>query len=266
MNPLLWPIAQVGRAGRRVHGRIVDFLTTIAQMAEVVWKIAVRTPLLVRNMDLTVGQMYSIGIESIALVSITAIFLGAETVVQAAYQFSGFIPLKLLGVAVCKGIINELGPVVTSLVVSARVSTAIAAEICSMKATEQLDAMTILRLDPVRYLFVPKTVACMVMLPVLTIWSELLAILASVVTVIVSVDVTLYVYVNGLRLFFNPTDMFVGILRTVVFGAIIALSGCHFGLKARGGAEGVGNATTKAVMTAAVLILIFDYVISAVVW
>lgn len=245
---------------------ISDLLRHVALMSAVAWNTVTRFPLILKIFPLTVEQMYRVGIQSFSLVSVTALFLGAETVIQAEYQFSGFIPLKLLGTAVCKGLVNELGPVVTSLVVSARVSTGIAAEIGSMKATEQLDAMKILRLDPFRYLFLPRTIACMIMLPVLTIWSELLAILASIITVIVGIDVTLYTYMEGLKFLFNPTDLFVGIARTVVFGAIIALSGCHFGLQARGGAEGVGNATTKAVMTAAVLILVFDFAISSLVW
>jgi len=259
-------LAWFGLATLRIRSRAEDFFLHVAAMSSLAGRSFLRLPLIARNFNLSVEQMYAIGIESIPLVTITAIFLGAETVVQAQYQFSGFIPNKLLGVAVCKGIINELGPVVTSLVISARVATAIAAEVGSMKTTEQLDAMTILSLDPVRYLFVPKMVACMVMVPMLVIWSELMAILASIVTVLVSIDVTMYVYLNGLRFLFNSMDLITGVLKTSVFGAIIALTGCHFGLQARGGAEGVGLATTKAVMTSAVLILIFDYIVAALIW
>jgi phospholipid/cholesterol/gamma-HCH transport system permease protein len=163
---------------------------------------------------------------------------------------------------VCKTLISEIGPVFTSMVVAGRISTGIAAEIGSMKTGEQLDAMVCLNLDPVRYLYAPKMIACMIMVPMLVVWSELIAFISSILTVIFSVKVTLYVYLTGLKTLFNPADLIIGIAKTSVFGAIIALTGCYFGLETRGGAEGVGNSTTKAVMTSFVMILIFDFLIA----
>jgi phospholipid/cholesterol/gamma-HCH transport system permease protein len=242
------------------------FLVHVSRIFALLWRILSRTPLMVKNVALSVEQSYSIGIDSLPLVSVIAIFIGATTVTQAVYQFSGFIPLKYLGLAVCKTLINEIGPVFTSMVVAGRISTGIAAEIGSMKTGEQLDAMECLNLDPVRYLYVPKMIACMLMIPMLVIWAELVAFISSILTVIFSVHVTLFVYLSGLKLLFKPTDLILGVAKTSVFGAIIAICGCHFGLETRGGAEGVGNATTKAVMTAFVLILIFDFLIAFLVW
>jgi phospholipid/cholesterol/gamma-HCH transport system permease protein len=231
-------------------------------MGRLVYRVVTRAHLLFRNVDISIEHMYSIGITSLPLVSVTSLFLGSVTVTQAVYQFSGFIPLRYLGVAVCKTLITELAPVVTSLVVSGRITTAIAAEIGSMRNTEQLDAMTILSLDPIRYLIVPKTVACIVMMPMLVIWAGLCAFAGSIVTVILSVPITLNTYLMGLRMFFNATDLLVGVAKTAVFGGIIAIVGSYFGFQARGGAEGVGNATTKAVMLSSILILIFDFIIA----
>jgi phospholipid/cholesterol/gamma-HCH transport system permease protein len=163
---------------------------------------------------------------------------------------------------VSKSLVTELCPVLTSLVISGRVSTAIAAEIGSMKTSEQLDAMELLCLDPIRYLIVPKVLAAMIMLPVMVIFSEAIAYIGSIITTIVFVDMTLHLYLQGLRLMFDPMDLAIGIAKTSAFGAVIALTGAHFGFQARKGAEGVGEATTKAVMTAAVLILILDFVIA----
>jgi phospholipid/cholesterol/gamma-HCH transport system permease protein len=255
----------VMRCGELAFG-IIDgvagFLVHIARIFTLLGRIVVRLPLALRNISLSFEQMYAIGVESLPLVTIIAVFIGATTVTQAVYQFSGFIPLKYLGLAVCKTLISEIGPVFTSMVVAQRVSTSIGAEIGSMKINEQLDAMTCLNLDSIRYLFVPKTIACIVMLPVLVIWSELVAFVSSILTVIFSVKVTLYVYLSGLRLLFNPADLIIGVAKTSIFGAIIALTGCHFGLEARGGAEGVGEATTKAVMSSCLLILVFDFIIA----
>ena len=221
--------------------------------------------LLYKNPDLTIAQTFGLGVESLPLVSVIAIFLGSETVIQAVYQMGGIVPMRYLGVLVCKSLTNELAPVVFSMVVAGRVATGIAAEIGSMKTTEQLDAMQVLRLDPIRYLIVPKTIACIIMLPVLVIWGECIAFIGSIVTVAISVDMTMHEYLSGLRLFFDANDLYVGVIKTMVFGAIIALTGAYFGFEAKGGAEGVGNATTRAVITAAVLILIFDFVIAVLV-
>ncbi len=255
-------VSRVGSTGISVADNGVVFLRHVSRISMLLVSIISRVPLLVKNAMLSVEQMYGIGIDSLPLVSVIAIFIGATTVTQAVYQFSGFIPLKYLGLAVCKTLITEIGPVFTSMVVAGRIATAIAAEIGSMKTGEQLDAMTCLNLDPVRYLYVPKMIACMAMLPMLVIWSELVAFVSSILTVVFSVRITLFVYISGLRMLFNPTDLILGVAKTSVFGAIIALTGCYFGLEARGGAEGVGNATTKAVMTSFVLILIFDFLIA----
>ena len=255
-------VERVGSSFFSLAGAGSAFLAHMARMTRLGGLIFGRFPLMVKNISISIEQMYSIGIDSLPLVSVIAIFIGATTVTQAMYQFSGFIPLKYLGVAVCKTLISEIGPVFTSMVVAGRISTGIAAEIGSMKTGEQLDAMVCLNLDPVRYLYVPKMIACMIMIPMLVVWSELIAFISSIITVIFSVHVTLYVYLTGLKLWFNPADLIIGIAKTSVFGAIIALTGCYFGLETRGGAEGVGNSTTKAVMTSFVMILIFDFLIA----
>ncbi|MBD3316403.1 MAG: ABC transporter permease [Chitinivibrionales bacterium] len=255
-------VAATGRFGLQVRDGLFTFLRHITYISTLSLRTLLRAPLFVRNIYLSTEQMYIIGLESLPLVAITSVFVGAEAVIQAEYQFAGFVPLKYLGLAVCKSLITELCPVLTSLVVSGRVATAIAAEVGSMKTSEQLDAMECLSLDPIRYLIVPKTLACMVMLPVLVVFSELVAFVGSIITALLFVDVTLHLYLTGLRMFFNPWDLYVGILKTVVFGIMIALTGAHFGLQARKGAEGVGEATTFSVMTAAVLILILDFVIA----
>lgn len=231
-------------------------------MSELTWKTATRMHLLFKNIGISIEQMYIIGIESLPLIAVTSVFVGGEAVIQATYQFSGYVPMRYLGMAVCKALITELCPVIFSFVVSSRISTAIAAEIGSMKTTEQLDAMTCLSLDPIRYLIVPKTIACIIMLPMLVIVGELIAFIASIITAVLFVDITAYTYLLGLRLFFSPADLIIGILKTTVFGAIIAITGSHFGFQAARGAVGIGEATTKSVMTAAVLILIFDFVIA----
>jgi phospholipid/cholesterol/gamma-HCH transport system permease protein len=255
-------IRLVGRGGLALHATAQVFFHHVYAMAELVWKTAARLPLFVKNVSLSIEQMYVIGIESLPLVIVTSIMVGGEAVIQATYQFNGFVPMRYLGMAVCKTLVSELCPVIISFVVSSRISTAIAAEIGSMKTSEQLDAMTCLSLDPIRYLIVPKVIGCVCMMPVLVIFGEIVAFLASIITAVTFVDITLNSYLIGLRLFFSAPDLLIGVVKTTVFGAIIAITGSHFGFQASRGAEGIGEATTKSVMTAAVLILVFDFLIA----
>jgi len=212
----------------------------------------------------TLVQMEQIGIGSIPLVLVTSVFVGAVAAVQAAYQFQDYVPMRFLGTVVGKSVILELGPVLTALVVGGRVSASIAAELGTMKVTEQIDAMEILAIDPVRYLVLPRMVAAVIMLPVLTIFSDFLAILGGMVVANLSIGVSVATFTEGLRLFFYVEDVISGLLKTVTFGAIIALMGCYNGFRTHGGAEGVGRATMHAVVSSCLLILITNYFLATV--
>ncbi len=239
-----------------------NFFVSVNDLSKLWWSVLARLHLIFKNPDLTIDQMRIIGVGSFPLVVVTSIFIGAETVVQASFQFQGLVPMRYLGFVVSKSMVTELAPVLTAFVVSSRISTAIAAEIGSMKNSEQLDAMTCLSLDATRYVIVPKIIAATLMMPVLVIFAEFLGFLSSTLVAYFFLDVTMSTYVEGLRLFFSPRDMFIGIFKTAIFGTIIALSGAHFGLQCAKGAEGIGNATTRAVMLAAMLILVFDFVVA----
>lgn len=265
MTGILRFVALTGEIAVSLVRGFSRFLRNVFRFSTLTGTTASRTYLLYKNPALTTAQAFGLGVESLPLVAVVAVFLGSETVIQAVYQMGGIVPMRYLGVLVCKSLTTELAPVVFSMVVAGRVATGIAAEIGSMRTTEQLDAMQVLRLDPVRYLIVPRTIACVIMMPILVIWGELIALAGSVIIVALSVDITMHEYLAGLRLFFDAGVLYVGILKTMVFGAVIALTGSYFGFEARGGAEGVGNATTRAVITAAVLILIFDFVIAVLV-
>jgi len=241
---------------------IQQFFIAVTGMTTIIKDVFIRLHLVHKNPELTLQQMRIIGVGSFPLILITSIFIGAETVVQANFQFQGFVPMKYLGFVVSKSLITELAPVITAFVVSSRISTAIAAEIGSMKSSEQLDAMFCLSLDSIRYVIVPKVVSLIIMLPILVIFAELVGFLSSIVTAYLFIDVTMTTYFEGLRLFFSFSDMMLGIAKTSVFGAIIAFSGTYFGLECAKGAEGIGNATTRSVMLSAILILIFDFVIA----
>lgn len=215
-----------------------------------------------RSMPLVVEQMRRIGVESLPLVIITSIFTGAVTAVQAAYQLKEFVPDIYLGTAIYKSVVIELGPVLTALVVGGRVSASIAAELGTMRVTEQVDAMSAMAIDPVRYLAMPRIMGALIMLPVLTIFADALAIGGGFVVSNVALDISPKTFVAGMKLYFFAGDVFGGLVKALCFGGIIALMGCAAGLRARGGAVGVGQAATRAVVASCVLILISDYVLA----
>ena len=217
-----------------------------------------------KTIRLTLIQMEQIGLGSIPLVLVTSLFVGAVAAVQAAYQFQDYVPMRFLGTVVGKSVILELGPVLTALVVGGRVSASIAAELGTMQVTEQIDAMEILAIDPIRYLVLPRVMAAIIMLPVLTIFADFLAILGAMMVAKISVGVTTTTFAEGLRLFFYVEDVISGLMKTVAFGAIIALMGCYNGFRTHGGAEGVGKSTMHAVVSSCVLILITNYFLATV--
>jgi phospholipid/cholesterol/gamma-HCH transport system permease protein len=211
-------------------------------------------------------QMDRIGIGSIPLVLVTSLFVGAVTSVQAAYQFHGYVPLKFIGTVVGKSVILELGPVLTALVVGGRVSASIAAELGTMKVTEQIDAMEMIAIDPVENLVLPRAIGATFMLPVLTVFSDFLAILGAMVVANVSLHVGFNTFGTGLKLLFRTQDIAGGLMKTFIFGFIIAIMGCYHGFQTRGGAEGVGLATMRAVVSSCLLILVWNYLLASVIF
>jgi len=243
---------------------ITAFFCSVGRITTLTGKVFYRIPLVFKNPELTMKQIRIIGIGSIPLVLVTGAFIGMETLLQANFQIQGLAPMRYLGYAVSKALITELAPVITCFVVSSRISTAIAAEIGSMKTTDQLDAMYCLSLDHIRYIVLPKVVAAAIMMPILVIFSELVGYLASIFIAYFFIDITMYTYLEGLRLFFYAPDMLIGVLKTSVFGIAIAISGAYFGLECVKGAEGIGASTTRAVMLSAMLILVFDFIMALI--
>ena len=219
-----------------------------------------------RSFMLILVQMRIIGNGSIPLVLVTSVFTGAVATVQAAYQFQDYVPIRFLGTVVAKSVVIELGPVLTALVVGARVGASIAAELGTMKVTEQIDALEMMAIDPVRYLAMPRLVAALVMLPMLTIFSDAVAILGGFAVAVLSVDVAPKVFTDGLRFLFDTKDVWGGLIKAFCFGGIIALSGCVHGFHTRGGAAGVGEAAMRAVVMASLMVLVTNYVLSAVIF
>jgi phospholipid/cholesterol/gamma-HCH transport system permease protein len=223
------------------------------------------TPRIFNTAHLLLEQMREIGNRSMPLVFVVAVFTGAVAAVQASYQFQAWVPLILLSSTVHRSVIIELGPVLTALVVGGRVSASIAAELGSMKVTEQVDALEAMAIDPVRYLVLPRFWAATIMLPVITSLANILAMGGAYIVAMLTVrGMSHYLFMEGVRLHFYMHDLFAGLAKAFFFGMIIASTGSFYGLRARGGAEGVGEATMKAVVANCLMILILDYFLATV--
>jgi phospholipid/cholesterol/gamma-HCH transport system permease protein len=247
-----------------VGRKTLSFFENVGGLAILVKRTFLGLPSVFTRSRLTTEQMHLMGVNSLPLVAVVSVFTGAVTAVQAVYQISDYVPMRYIGTAVGKAVMIELAPVLTALVVAGRVGASIAAELGTMKVTEQIDALESLALDPVEYLVVPRFVAGLIMLPVLTVFADAIAILGGLGVSTVSLHVSPHTFFNGLKSFFKMMDLTSGLLKAFVFGSIISIIGCYQGFRTTGGAEGVGRSATKAVVIASVLILVSDYVVASI--
>ncbi|MCD4829980.1 MAG: ABC transporter permease [Candidatus Cloacimonetes bacterium] len=209
-------------------------------------------------------QMQRVGWDSMLLIGITSGFTGLVTAVQASYQTSGYIPDSLIGVLVGKSTMIELAPVLTALVLSGRVGASMAAEIGTMKVSEQIDALETMAIDPVDFLYLPRILAGMVMVPLLTVFANLVGILSAFVISHFHYGLNVYSFFFNMRDYFEPSDLWGGLVKAVFFGIIITSIGCYIGLHTRDGAEGVGRSATLTVVYSSILVLLMDFVVASV--
>ncbi len=203
-------------------------------------------------------QMARIGVESIPIALFISTFTGIVIALQASYMLTGGIPEYFVGVLVGKTMILELAPVLTGLALSGRVGANIAAEIGSMRVSEQIDALETMGYDPMAYLVVPRVLAGILMMPVVVAFATTIGIAAGWVTSLQLLDMSSPEFVRGLRLFFRPFDVEFAMIKSFSFGLTITATGCFYGFTTSGGAEGVGLATTRAVVVSSMLILVLD--------
>jgi phospholipid/cholesterol/gamma-HCH transport system permease protein len=243
----------------RLAEQTIHVVEEIGRMTRMVGGAILALPSVHRSRRLVMEQMVRLGLESMPLVVLISVFTGAVAAWQAAYQFQGWVPIRYLGSVIGKNVVVELGPVLTSLVVAGRIAAAMAAELGTMRVTEQIDALEAMGISPSRYLVMPRIVAATLMLPVLVIFADALAIVGGFLVSNVLLDVSAHTFTMGLKRIFQVRDVVAGLEKAAVFGMFMAIMGCHFGMNAQGGAQGVGRATTLAVVTACVCVLIGDY-------
>lgn len=252
------------RLASRVGDVIVKPFTDLGDVIIFVGKTIRTFPSIPKSINLIFDSMLEIGVRSIPIVFVISVFAGATTAWQANYQLEGYVSMRYLGTAVSKSLILELGPVLTGLVVAGRIGSSIAASLGAMRVTEQIDALSTMAIDPIRYLVTPRVIAAMVMVPMLTIYSVSFGIVGGMYVSMEFLGVSKGIFIFGLRHFFYYSDLIVCLIKSLIFGTGLSLLGCYYGFNATGGAEGVGNAAIRAYVSSAVFILLSDFVVASI--
>jgi len=206
--------------------------------------------------------MMEIGFLSLPVVALTAVFTGMVLALQSSTGLSRFSADSAVASLVVLSVTRELGPVLAGLMVAGRVGASIAAEVGTMRVTDQIDALSTLSTNPMKYLVAPRLVAGLIALPLLVVVADILGVLGGFIIATAKLGFSANTYLNNTLNFVETDDVVSGLVKASVFGVIITMMGCYQGYNSKGGAQGVGAATTSAVVGASVLILAFDYVLT----
>lgn len=207
-------------------------------------------------------QMAHLGVDTLPIILLTMLFTGMVMTMQTAHEFLKYGAGSTVGGVVSIAMGRELGPVFTGVVAAGRIGAAIAAEIGSMKVTEQIDALRVMATNPIAYLVVPRVIACIIMLPLLVIFADAIGTFGGYFVATKYFAISSHIYTSSITAFAEVNDVTGGLIKAAVFGFIIAIIGCYKGLCASEGAEGVGHATTGSVVTSIVLIFVTNYFLS----
>lgn len=250
---------------RRVGALFLNFLFHVGSFGKLMYRTIVSFADARTWAGLVVEQMMKIGVQSLPVVLYISMFMGMVTSLQAIHQFTQTVPLYIAGTVVQKAVLQELAAAMTALVLAGRVGASIAAEIGTMKVTEQIDALEAMAFNPVSYLVVPRLIAGMVMLPVLASFAAFIAMIAGWLTAVSLADITTVEFFKGAKQYVNWRDFALPISKSILFGASIIMVACYQGFNAKQGAEGVGEAATKAAVSACLMILTLDFVMATVI-
>jgi len=250
-------VAEVGAAAERS----VTYVGDLSQLFARSFRLLLFSPLKRgRSLQRGIHQAMMVGVSAVPIVSLITFFVGVIIALQGAYQLQRLGAAQLVASLVSISITRELAPLVTAIVVIGRSGSAFAAEIATMRVTEELDALETMALDPVAFLVLPKFLAMAVMLPCLTIWADLMGILGGCVFGMIGANFTFGSYLIATRDALVLHDVTTGLIKSIVFGLVITAVGCQEGLSTGAGAEEVGRSTTSAVVKSILLVILIDLV------
>jgi phospholipid/cholesterol/gamma-HCH transport system permease protein len=245
----------VDKFGRRGQGTL-EYLGGLTQMIGQTFAACVSRPFYAAE---ALKQMDEIGVKSVSITGITALFTGMVLALQTAYSLAAFGGKTFVGRVVSLSLVRELGPVLTALMVGGRVGSGITAELGSMTVTEQVDALRSMAISPIRRLVTPRVLATVLMMPVLTALADFLGILGGLGIAIIELNTTAQDYLGSIWSLLQISDIMSGLSKTLFFGLEIAAIGCYNGLQVQGGAAAVGVATTRTVVFASICVLVSDF-------
>jgi phospholipid/cholesterol/gamma-HCH transport system permease protein len=253
---ITWPITYLGN-------QFLGLVNALGGMARLFWQSCLWLPRRPYRWGHLVRQLEFIGVNSLFIILLTGLFSGMVLALQAYYGFRKFGGESLLGGAVALSMTREMGPVITSLMVAARAGSAMAAELGTMKVTEQVDALVAMAVNPIHYLVMPRLLSGLIMVPLLTILDIFIGILGGYLVGVFLVGINPGTFVDNMLELVAASDLYNGLFKSLIFGLLLTVISCYQGLQAQGGAEGVGLVTTRAVVYSAVAILIGDYILTA---
>ena len=213
-----------------------------------------------------ISQMSHLGADSLLIVSLTLLFTGVVFTLQTASELVRFGAESTVGGVIAIAIGRELGPVLVGVVCAGRVGAAITAEISTMKVTEQIDALKVMAVSPVDYLVVPRMLACMIVVPILTVFGDVIGVIGGYLVAVHYTHISDYVFMQSIQVFAITLDLTGGLIKASFFGNVIAVLGCYYGLHCPDGAEGVGIATTRTVVSSIIVIFILNAILTFIIW
>jgi len=244
-----------------IGSQIFYFLRIIGEVLTLLWETILSCREIPRNSPSIFAQMAIIGYQSLPVASVMAFFVGMVIALQTGVELAKYGSQDIIGSIVGLSMVRELGPVMTSFLVAGRAGSAMAAEIGVMKVYEEIDALKTLEIDPVRYLVMPRLIAALVCVPVLTLYADCVGIAGG--AIISNLHPRLFIsystYTDSLRLALKFSEISVGLFKSFIFGGIIAIICCYVGLRTKGGPRGIGISTTKSVVLSFLMILVADY-------
>ncbi len=254
---LLAPVQLIGKL-------LLEFTSELGRFGILMGRIARELGAIFTRRELFIRECVRLGVDSLPLVLLVGLFTGAVSGWQLHYQLEGYMPFDMIGPGVFKSIVLEMGPVLTGLIISGRVAASIAAELGTMKVTEQIDALESMAISSTRYLAVPRIAAMTMMMPVLVTQVNFIAIMGAWFVTTVFLSLTSAQFFGLIPSFFYLYDVFSGLLKSLFFGMSSAMIGCYVGFDTSGGAEGVGSATIKAFVWSSLSVLILDFLLAMI--
>jgi phospholipid/cholesterol/gamma-HCH transport system permease protein len=247
-----------------IEKKFTLFLTTIGEMVILLWQTIYFFREAPRNLNSIATQMVIIGYETLPVASVMAFFVGMVLALQTGVELNKYGGQNIIGAIVGHSMVRELGPVMTSFLVAGRAGSAMAAEIGVMKVYEEIDALKTLDINPVRYLAMPRLIACLICMPALVIYSDLVGIAggALISNFHPQIFVSYWIYYDSLHDALKLKEIGIGLIKAVTFGGIIALVCCYIGFTTSGGPRGIARSTTRSVVWSFMLILVADYVLT----